>query len=91
MKKLMTIFGAFMLASFVLTSCGSSPEADAQADADCMCKAYNMDDKEKGKEAYAKCVTAATENKAKYKEEGEEALKKYDDAGEKAMNDCEQK
>ena len=89
MKKLMTIFGAFMFASFVLTSCGG-PESDAQSDADCMCKAMNMEDQVKAKEAYDKCEEAADKNLAKYKEEGEEAEKKYDDAGRKAMEECEE-
>ena len=90
----MTIFGAFMLASFVLTSCGG-PESDGQADSDCICKAYKMDNTDNLnataiREAYAKCVTAAEKNLAKYKEEGEEALKKYNNAGTKAMKDCEE-
>mgnify|MGYP004176104835 CR=1 FL=1 len=44
MKKLMTILGVFLFASFVLTSCGG-PEADAKKAADCMCDAAKLVEK----------------------------------------------
>jgi hypothetical protein len=43
MKKLMTIFGAIMIVSVVLTSCGgSSIESDAKKVADLQCKAQQL-------------------------------------------------
>ena len=86
MKKLMTILGAFLIASVVLTSCGG-PEKDGKADAKCMCDAFKMEDEAKGKEAYEKCEEAAKENEEKYKDD-KEALKKYYDAGKKANKEC---
>ena len=82
----MSIFGAFLFASVVLTSCGG-PEEDGKADAECMCDAFKMEDEAKGKEAYEKCEEAAKENEEKYKDD-KEALKKYNDAGEKALEEC---
>lgn len=46
MKKLMTIFGAILVASFILTSCnGSSIESDAKKVAELQCKAQKLMDK----------------------------------------------
>jgi hypothetical protein len=86
MKKLMTILGAFFFASVVLTSCGG-PEKDGEADAKCKCDALKIEDDAKSKEAYEKCGKAAGENEKKYKDD-EEELKKYNDAGEKAVEEC---
>ena len=82
----MTILGAFLIASVVLTSCGG-PEEDAKADAQCMCDALKLEDESKQEEAYKKCEKAAKENEKKYKDD-EEALKKYNEAGEKAAEEC---
>jgi len=46
MKKVMTIFGAIMIASFTLTSCGGgSIESDAKDFAELQCKAQQLTQK----------------------------------------------
>jgi hypothetical protein len=43
MKKVMTIFGAMLFASFILTSCGGgSIDSDAKKVADLQCKAQQL-------------------------------------------------
>jgi chromosome segregation ATPase len=53
MKKLMTIFGAFLTASIVLTSCGSDDPKENGTDAgelECECKEIDKEIKENQKE-----------------------------------------
>ena len=52
MKKLMTILGAFLFASVVLTSCGGGVEADAEKTCEMMCE--GMDLMKKATEEYRK-------------------------------------
>ena len=46
MKKLMPILGAFFFASLVLTSCGGNPEAAAEAERECDCAAWKIENPE---------------------------------------------
>ena len=73
MKKLMSIFASALFV-FTLSSCGGGdPTADAQAYADCLCKA------QKGEaviEDTKKCATQTAENLKTYADDAE-ALKTY--------------
>ncbi len=100
MKKTMTIFGAILFASFILTSCGgNSIDSDAKKCAELQCKSQKLatEGAEKAASGDMSVVTEATklaaelktleeEMKGKYKEKAD--LEKFRDAFKKAMGDC---
>ena len=96
MKKIMTIFGAVLFASFILSSCGgNSIESDAKKYAELMCKSQKLASK-----AAAGDMSAITESTKLVSEAGslaQEMQGKYNDAADyqkftdaylKAMGDC---
>ena len=80
MKKIMTIFGAVLFASFILSSCGgNSIESDAKKYAELMCKSQKLASK-------AAAGSLAQEMEGKYKDAAD--YQKFTDAYLKAMGDC---
>ena len=96
----MTILGAFMFASVLLTSCGG-PEADGKKMADCACEGMQLmkeaqenpekedDLKAEFEKLEEKCDKLGDEMEKKYKDEESEDFKAFEKAFEKALKDCE--
>ena len=100
MKKIMTIFGAVLFASLILSSCGgNSIESDAKKYAELMCKSQKLA-AEGASKAAAGDMSAITESTKLISEAGslaQEMEGKYKDAADyqkftdaylKAMGDC---
>ena len=100
MKKTMTIFGAILFASFILTSCGgNSIESDAKKYAELMCKATKLATEGAAKAAtgdmsamtestklMTEATSLATEMQGKYKDASD--YQKFSAAYLKAFADC---
>lgn len=97
MKKTMTILGAFLFASTILTSCGggNSPESDAKKLAELNCKAQKVAQKlasgdqsaaEESTKLAKEAADLAKELEGKYTSEAD--LKKYKEALEKENGNC---
>jgi hypothetical protein len=92
MKKVMKTIGAFMFASVMLTSCGSSIEADAKEVAELMCQSKKMSEKalsgdlsgvSESQEMMMKAEKIQEKFDAKYK--GSESKKQFEEAVAKAI------
>jgi hypothetical protein len=96
MKKLMTIFGATAIASFLLTSCaGSSIESDAKKVAELQCKAQKLMQKattgdmtliEESTKLASEATTLSREIEEKYPSESDK--KKFAEALLKELGNC---
>ena len=75
MKKLMTILGAFLFASVVLTSCGSDATADGEKMCKLKCEAEALQTMEDTEENVAKALKLVSD----VAELGVEMQKKYKD------------
>ncbi|MGY8987807.1 MAG: hypothetical protein ACKVG7_04545 [Flavobacteriales bacterium] len=79
MKKLMTILGAFLFASVVLTSCGGGIEADAEKTCEMMCEGMDLMKKAAEDPTNADLATEAMEYAKEAEKFGEEMEDKYKD------------
>jgi len=96
MKKVKTIFGAIMIASFILTSCGEgSIESDAKKLANLQCKAQQLMQKattgdmsiiEESTKLGAEAATLSEQMKGKYTSDSDK--KKFAETLLKEMNNC---
>jgi hypothetical protein len=96
MKKVMTIFGAILFASTILTSCGGgSIDNDAKKVAELLCKAEKIRQKEASgemtsmeerAELASEYETLSEELKGKYTSDSDR--KKFDNAFFKEMGNC---
>tara|TARA_Y100000385_G_C12977381_1_gene586811 strand:- start:581 stop:874 length:294 start_codon:yes stop_codon:yes gene_type:complete len=96
MKKLMTIFGAMIFASFILTSCGGeSIEGDAKKVAELQCKAQQLMQKatngdmsvmEESTKLSSEAATLTKEMKGKYTSDSDK--EKFAEALLKEMGNC---
>ena len=92
----MTIFGAIIIASFMLTSCGGgSIESDAKKVAELQCKAQQLMQKatsgdmsvmEESTKLASEAATLSNEMEGKYTSDSDK--KKFAEALLKAMGDC---
>ena len=81
MKKIMTILGAFMVASIVLTSCDRyGIDAAAKAEWQCECDAAKETDEGKRIAAEVKCDELRQHNSSQYDMMGDEYFNKYHNA-----------
>jgi len=101
MKKIMTILGAILFASFILTSCGgNSIDSDAKKYAELMCKAQKLATEGAAKAASGdmsamtesiklstEAASLATEMQGKYKDAND--YQKFSAAYLKAFSDCQ--
>ena len=99
MKKLMTILGAFMFASVLLTSCGG-PESDGTKAGECMCEYVDLikeatenpdkmaDLQEKAEKVEEKCDKMMKEMDKTYKDDESDDSKAFKKAFEKASKPC---
>ena len=96
MKKLMTVFSMLFIASFVLVSCGSTPEGEAKKMAEMWCEMQELTEKyyagDESVEPELDKLSERMENLGKELEKkwGEdlEAQEKFQKAFEKALEDC---
>ena len=96
MKKSITVFGAMVFATLILTSCGSSVESDAKKLAELQCKSQKLSEKVLAGDmsVSAESMTLATDA-AKLSEEIEgkyttdEEKQKFEEALLKEMGKCE--
>ena len=96
MKKLMTIFGAILFASTILTSCGGgSIESDAEKVAELQCKAQELMQKatsgdmsvmEESTKLASEAATLSKEMEGKYTSDSDK--KKFAEALLKEMGNC---
>jgi len=90
MKKLMTIFGAMIIASVMLTSCGgNSIESDAKKYAELSCKAQKLATEgayQESTKLMTEAASLATEMQGKYKDASD--YQKFSAAYSKALADC---
>ncbi len=96
MKKVMTIFGAILFASVILTSCGdSSIEKDAKKAAELQCKAQELMQKatsgdmsvmEESTKLASEVATLSKEMEEKYTSDSDK--KKFAEALLKEMGNC---
>jgi len=96
MKKVISILGAILFASFILSSCGgNSIESDAKKYAELMCKSQKLAAEGAEKEAAGdmsaitestKLISEAVSLARKYKDAAD--YQKFTDAYLKAMGDC---
>ena len=95
----MTILGAFMFASVLLTSCGG-PESDGTKAGECMCEAMDLvkeaaenpdkaaDLQKKAEKVEEKCEKIWKEMEKKYKDEESDDSKAFMKAFEAASKPC---
>jgi predicted small secreted protein len=95
MKKLTTLFGALLLASLTLSSCGNSIESDAQRVADVACKVSTVmekamqgdeDAKEESEKLSEEMKSLKEEMEGKYTTEADQ--EEFKKAVTKATKDC---
>jgi len=79
MKKLMTILGAFLFASVVLTSCGGGVEADAEKTCEMMCEGMDLMEKAMEDPTNTEFLKEATEYSKEAQKFGKEMEDKYKD------------
>ena len=87
MKKLTTIFGAILFASFTLTSCGGV-ESDAKKAADLTCELKNADKKDKDQMKKLREDLKAFQEETEKAYESKEDKKAFAEAYATALKNC---